>query len=192
MDTQLTGGEGKALCIGRKYKKLHIGSRTLYCLSNWFGCRRGYLRPPVPDLQQKRRHKDGGHNLASNLIIPSNFQAYRRLRRDVYIARRRRNRSIDQYVSLCLGPTEIAPVSLLHVWPCVHHTRLFGQTRSQLLFLLSFKYTDKVHQMDPEEQSSLLAPSREQLSSVKVFPLIPYLKQDAIVSAACGSPHGRC
>lgn len=36
--------------------------------------------------------------------------------------------------------------------------------------------------MDPEEQSSLLAPSREQLSSIKVFPLIPYLKQDAIVS----------
>ncbi|KZP22753.1 hypothetical protein FIBSPDRAFT_890108 [Athelia psychrophila] len=34
--------------------------------------------------------------------------------------------------------------------------------------------------MDPEEQSSLLAPSREQLSSIKVFPLIPYLKQDAI------------
>lgn len=37
--------------------------------------------------------------------------------------------------------------------------------------------------MDPEEQSQLLAPSREQLAAVKVFPLIPYLKRDAIVSS---------
>lgn len=36
--------------------------------------------------------------------------------------------------------------------------------------------------MDPEEQTQLLAPTHEQLASVKVFPLIPYLKHDAIVS----------
>ena len=36
--------------------------------------------------------------------------------------------------------------------------------------------------MDPEEQARFLAPTREQLASVTVFPLIPYLKEDAIVS----------
>ena len=37
--------------------------------------------------------------------------------------------------------------------------------------------------MDPEEQARFLAPTREQLASVTVFPLIPYLKEDATVSA---------
>lgn len=37
--------------------------------------------------------------------------------------------------------------------------------------------------MDPEEPSrGLLAPSVEQLAAVKVFPLIPSLKKDVIVS----------
>jgi hypothetical protein len=37
--------------------------------------------------------------------------------------------------------------------------------------------------MDPELQTSaLLAPTREALSSVKVFPLIPALKRDVLVS----------
>jgi hypothetical protein len=37
--------------------------------------------------------------------------------------------------------------------------------------------------MDPEQQTSaLLAPTRELLSSVKVFPLIPALKRDILVS----------
>jgi hypothetical protein len=38
--------------------------------------------------------------------------------------------------------------------------------------------------MDAEEQTTqgLLAPSQECLASVKVFPLIPYLKRDVIVS----------
>ena len=38
--------------------------------------------------------------------------------------------------------------------------------------------------MDPEERDHFLAPTREQLASVKVFPLIPNLKNDATV---CGS-----
>ena len=37
--------------------------------------------------------------------------------------------------------------------------------------------------MDPEEQVRFLAPTREQLASVTVFPLIPCLKEDATVSA---------
>jgi len=37
--------------------------------------------------------------------------------------------------------------------------------------------------MDPEDQTqSLLAPTPEYLASVQVFPLIPYLKRDVIVS----------
>ena len=36
--------------------------------------------------------------------------------------------------------------------------------------------------MDPEEQTTFLAPTRDQLETVNVFPLIPYLKKDAIVS----------
>jgi hypothetical protein len=38
--------------------------------------------------------------------------------------------------------------------------------------------------MDPEEQAQLLAPTPEQLASIQVFPLIPYLKKDAIVSTS--------
>lgn len=36
--------------------------------------------------------------------------------------------------------------------------------------------------MDAEQQTSLLTPSPEDLASVKVFPLIPALKKDVIVS----------
>lgn len=36
--------------------------------------------------------------------------------------------------------------------------------------------------MDPEEQVTFLAPTRDELAAVNVFPLIPYLKKDAIVS----------
>lgn len=36
--------------------------------------------------------------------------------------------------------------------------------------------------MDAEQQTSLLTPSAEDLASVKVFPLIPALKKDVIVS----------
>jgi hypothetical protein len=37
--------------------------------------------------------------------------------------------------------------------------------------------------MDPEDQTDpLLAPTAEYLASVTVFPLIPYLKKDVIVS----------
>lgn len=35
---------------------------------------------------------------------------------------------------------------------------------------------------DPELQASLLAPSPEDLAAVKVFPLIPAIKKDVIVS----------
>jgi hypothetical protein len=39
--------------------------------------------------------------------------------------------------------------------------------------------------MDPEDQTDpLLAPTAEYLASVTVFPLIPYLKKDVIVSYA--------
>jgi hypothetical protein len=37
--------------------------------------------------------------------------------------------------------------------------------------------------MDPEEQVHFLAPTREQLASVAVFPLLPHLKRDIAVSA---------
>jgi hypothetical protein len=45
--------------------------------------------------------------------------------------------------------------------------------------------------MDAEEQISqgLLAPSQEFLASVKVFPLIPYLKKDVIVSCVFELSH---
>lgn len=43
--------------------------------------------------------------------------------------------------------------------------------------------------MDPEDQTDpLLAPSAEYLASIPVFPLIPYLKKDVIVSRASYSP----
>jgi hypothetical protein len=45
--------------------------------------------------------------------------------------------------------------------------------------------------MDAEEQISqgLLAPSQEFLASVKVFPLIHYLKKDVIVSCVFAFKH---
>ena len=36
--------------------------------------------------------------------------------------------------------------------------------------------------MDIEEQTGLLAPTAEYLETVKVFPLIPHLRKDAMVS----------
>lgn len=47
--------------------------------------------------------------------------------------------------------------------------------------------------MDTEGQitQGLLAPSQECLASVKVFPLIPYLKRDMIVSCTVEMRHVR-
>jgi hypothetical protein len=49
----------------------------------------------------------------------------------------------------------------------------------------SKKSCDLNADMDTEDQSDpLLAPTAEYLASVTVFPLIPYLKKDVIVSLA--------
>jgi len=41
--------------------------------------------------------------------------------------------------------------------------------------------------MDIEEQTGLLAPTPEYLETVKVFPLIPHLRKDAMVSVILNS-----
>jgi hypothetical protein len=41
--------------------------------------------------------------------------------------------------------------------------------------------------MDIEEQTSLLAPTPEYLETVKVFPLIPHIRKDAMVRVISSS-----
>ena len=41
--------------------------------------------------------------------------------------------------------------------------------------------------MDIEEQTCLLSPTSDHLEAVKVFPLIPHIRKDAMVRAISGS-----